>query len=217
MFIVIAGCGRLGGKLATELSVEGHDVVVIDRDPSSFSRLGAEFGGITTVGTAIDEDVLREANITQAAVFVAATNSDATNIMAAQVASRLFSVPKVIARISDSQLDDDYQDCGFHTICPPDWGIYQAKSLVLADEVRRLVPLGDGVELFLVTADPTWSALTVEKASNHSGLLVVAIIRQGRTTLAQLQDKIQPGDELLVAGEFAAVERIRQHLPTHKG
>lgn len=210
MYIVIAGCGRLGGKLATELSAEGHDVVVIDRDPSSFSRLGAEFGGITTVGTAIDEDVLREANITQAAVFVAATDNDATNIMAAQVASRLFAVPKVIARISDSQLDDDYQDCGFHTICPPDWGVYQTKSLVLADDVRRLIPLGDGVELFQVSADPTWSALTVEKVSSQSGLLVVAIIRQGKTAVAQLQDKIQPEDQLLVAGEFAAVERIRQ-------
>lgn len=210
MYIVIAGCGRLGGKLATELSVEGHDVVIIDRNPSSFSRLGADFGGLTTVGTAIDEDVLRDANITQADVFVAATNSDATNIMAAQVASRLFAVPKVIARISDSQLEADYQGCGFHTICPPDWGVYQTKSLVLADEIRRLVPLGDGVELLQVSADPTWYALTVEKVSSQSGFLIIAIIRQGKTSLAQLLEKIRPGDELLVAGEFAAADRIRQ-------
>ncbi|MDD2654360.1 MAG: NAD-binding protein, partial [Candidatus Omnitrophica bacterium] len=50
MYIIIVGCGRVGAELAKILSSEGHNVVVIDKNPQSFSRLGAGFNGVTLVG-----------------------------------------------------------------------------------------------------------------------------------------------------------------------
>ncbi len=47
MNVIVVGCGRVGSQLATLLSVEGHNVVVIDRDPEAFKRLGTLFNGIT--------------------------------------------------------------------------------------------------------------------------------------------------------------------------
>ena len=51
MHIIIAGCGRVGSELARLLSNEGHDVIVIDKNKSSFDRLRGTFNGVTLVGS----------------------------------------------------------------------------------------------------------------------------------------------------------------------
>ncbi|CAA9581191.1 MAG: TrkA-like protein, partial [uncultured Thermomicrobiales bacterium] len=96
MKVVIVGCGRVGSRLATQLDREGHTVNVVDTDQGSFSRLPEDFGGATVLGTGIDEDVLRSAGIEDADAFVAVTEGDNRNIMAAQVAREVFGVPKVV-------------------------------------------------------------------------------------------------------------------------
>ena len=64
MHVIVVGCGRVGSQLATMLAGENHDVVVIDKDPESFRRLGSEFNGVTVRGLGFDEDVLTEAGAT---------------------------------------------------------------------------------------------------------------------------------------------------------
>jgi len=76
MNIVVVGCGRVGSQLATMLSLEGHNVVVIDRDESAFRRLGGTFNGVTIVGLGFDEEVLEEAGIREADAFAATTDLD---------------------------------------------------------------------------------------------------------------------------------------------
>jgi len=83
------------------LVIEGHQVAVVDKNSAAFARLGPEFPGELVIGTGIDEDVLREAGIEQAEAFVAVTNWDNTNVMAAQVAKDIFGVTRVICRIYD--------------------------------------------------------------------------------------------------------------------
>jgi trk system potassium uptake protein len=50
MYVIIVGCGRVGSELANILQKEKHNVVVIDKDPKSFKRLGSNFNGITLAG-----------------------------------------------------------------------------------------------------------------------------------------------------------------------
>lgn len=56
------GCGRVGSALAQALEQQGHTVAVIDRDPTSFRRLGSSFGGRRVTGIGFDQDTLREAD-----------------------------------------------------------------------------------------------------------------------------------------------------------
>jgi len=93
-------------------------VTIIDTDPRAFRRLPADFGGRTLIGTGIDEDVLRKAGIEDADAFVAVTNGDNRNIMAAQVARQVFQVPEVILRIYDPVREDTYRRLGLTTIFP---------------------------------------------------------------------------------------------------
>ena len=112
------GCGRVGARIASILDHNGHAVAVIDTDSRAFRRLPADFAGETIIGTGIDEDVLRAAGIEEATAFVAVTNGDNRNIMAAQVARLVFEVPEVVCRIYDPVREDTYRRLGLTTVCP---------------------------------------------------------------------------------------------------
>jgi len=130
MRVVIMGCGRSGAYLARKLVAEGHHVTVIDRTSASFKRLGPDFAGDLVVGTGIDEDVLRQAGIEQADAFVAVTNGDNTNVMAAQVAKEVFGVPRVVCRIYDPLREEIYRTLGLETICPTLWGVNRIREIL---------------------------------------------------------------------------------------
>src|SRR5882762_5912603 len=101
MKVVILGCGRVGSRLALLMEKDGHDVSIIDSEPSAFDRLPPDFKGQTVLGTGIDMDVLKSGGIAGAAVFAAVTNFDNTNIMACEIAKEIFGVQRVLARIYD--------------------------------------------------------------------------------------------------------------------
>jgi trk system potassium uptake protein TrkA len=119
--VVILGCGRVGAHLAQGLAAEGHQVSVVDSRPTAFNRLGDDFPGSLVVGNGIDEDVLKQAGIEKADAFVAVTDQDNTNVMASQVAKRVFQVPQVICRIYDPLRDEFYRSMGLDTLCPTVW------------------------------------------------------------------------------------------------
>src|SRR5436305_6553363 len=128
MRTVIVGCGRVGASLARWLSEEGDEVAVVDFSEAAFNRLGEDFSGEMVFGSAVDEDILRRAGTERAEAFVAVTNADTTNIMAAQLAQHEFGVKKLICRIYDPARADLYAERGIDTICPP---------TVCADTVKR--------------------------------------------------------------------------------
>jgi len=116
MKVVIVGCGRVGSTLARML-VERHEVIVVDRTSESFRRLGPKFKGLKVVGPGTDMDVLRRAGIEGADVFVSVTDGDNRNIMAAQIAKRIFGVPQVFTRIYDPSRAAVYAEMGIQTLC----------------------------------------------------------------------------------------------------
>jgi trk system potassium uptake protein TrkA len=106
----------VGSELAKLLSNEGHNVVIIDKSPASFDRLGGTFNGLTTTGNGFDLDLLKQIGIEKADAFCAVTNGDNTNLISAQVAKKIFNVPKVIARIYDPQRAHIYTALGLDII-----------------------------------------------------------------------------------------------------
>ena len=118
MNIVIMGCGRVGGRLATMLDSAGHDVTVLDVDSHAFRWLPPGFKGKAVVGDGTDEDALRRADTENADAFVATTQGDNRNILATQKARYIFRVPKVVCRIYDPIRREIYRDLGLETISP---------------------------------------------------------------------------------------------------
>lgn len=111
------GCGRTGAALASDLSREGNDVLIMDTDPAAFRYLPDDFSGTRVVGNGIDIDMLGKV-VDQADVFVSATRGDNRNVMAAQMAKHIFGVPIVASRVFDPLREEMYRDMGLRTINP---------------------------------------------------------------------------------------------------
>ena len=116
MHVIIVGCGRVGAELAKLLSGESHDVVIIDKTQDAFKRLGGTFNGLTVVGNGFDLALLKQVGIEKADAFCAVTNGDNTNLISAQVAKKIFRVPKVFARVYDPQRAHIYAALGLDII-----------------------------------------------------------------------------------------------------
>jgi len=112
------GCGRVGAALAADLSSEGHEVLVLDTDPSAFRFLADSFTGTTFVGNGLDIDVLEKVRLREADAFVSATRGDNRNVMAAQMAKHVFGVKVVASRVFDPLREEMYRNMGLRTINP---------------------------------------------------------------------------------------------------
>ena len=118
MKVTIMGCGRVGAQLAGLLDADGHEVTILDTDAYSFRRLAPTFGGTALIGNGIDQDSLKRAGIEQADVFIALTQGDNRNVMAAQIAKHIFNVPRVICRIYDPLRRELYDALGLEAFSP---------------------------------------------------------------------------------------------------
>ena len=115
--VVIMGCGRTGSWLANLLDAAGHSVTVMDVE-TYIRRLLPDFKGKAVIGNGIEQEALKKAGIEQAEIFIAVTQGDNRNIMAAQIAKHIFNVPRVICRIYDPLRQEIYQTLGLETISP---------------------------------------------------------------------------------------------------
>ena len=116
--VVIMGCGRTGSWLANLLDAAGHSVTVMDVETYSFRRLSPDFKGKAIVGNGIEQEALKKAGIEEAEIFIAVTQGDNRNIMAAQIAKHIFNVPRVICRIYDPLRQEIFQTLGLETLSP---------------------------------------------------------------------------------------------------
>ena len=112
------GCGRVGSTVARRLDADGHEVMVLDVDSQSFRRLPDDFGGERLVGSGIDDRVLEAAGVREADAFLALTQGDNRNLLAAQMAKHLFGVGTVVTRIYDPLRAQVFAKLGVRTFSP---------------------------------------------------------------------------------------------------
>jgi len=131
MHIVIIGCGKLGSNLAKELSDEGNDICIIDRNGDKLNALGTGFNGQRIKGIEFDSDKLIEAGLNQADVLLAVTSDDNINITVSLIAEKIFHVPNIIARVNNPQKNDIYDQLGIDTINPIQYEIEMLKNKII--------------------------------------------------------------------------------------
>ena len=139
--VIVVGCGRVGSQLANMLSDNGSNVCCIDRNADAFANLGRNFNGSTIQGVGFDEEVLMRAGVEECDVLAAVTQLDNANLMCAEVASRLYGVPHVIARLYNPDHERAYMQLGIDYVC--------GTSLVAEDVFSKVVAgHGSHVETF---------------------------------------------------------------------
>lgn len=149
MNILIAGCGKTGAKLASDLCEEGHDVSIIAQSHAhADTYLDNKFSGTVMYGIAIDQNILKKSGIDTCDVFIAMTDDDNTNIMSAQLAREIFKVPKIIARVIDHGKATIFKNLGIETICPTELVTEAISSSVRNDNQEKYFPFGSSTVKF---------------------------------------------------------------------
>lgn len=130
MRTIIVGCGRVGAGLATQLAKDGHEVIILDESTEAFRRLAPDFPGQALRGDGTDESVLRRAGAQGADWFLALTNGDNRNILAAQLASETFGIANVLCKINDPVRAQAYAMLGVNTV---------DRTMMLIDSIGRFM------------------------------------------------------------------------------
>lgn len=210
MHVIIVGCGRVGSELAKLLSGEGHDVVVIDKSRESFNRLGDSFNGLTMVGNGFDLALLRQVGIEKADAFCAVANGDNTNLISAQVAKKIFRVPKVFARIYDPQRAHIYAALGLDIISGT-----MLFSAMLRDKIiesRFSSYLIESKDLGVIEIDIKDSLVgkTIQDINIPGDFIVVALRRMQGVIIPEPKTVLKDKDILMGVVKVSSLKEVRE-------
>lgn len=213
MRAIVVGCGRVGSLLTRLLEQDGHQVVIVDKDPAAFRRLHANFRGRTVTGIGFDRDILREAGIERTDAFAAVTSGDNSNFVAATVASDTFRVPTVVARIYDPQREQIYRRLGIRTISSTSWGANKIKRLLVHADMYERAELGNGeVEILELRITPGNAGRPVRDLALTGEAQIFAIVRAGRAFVPMPGTVLEEGDTIHLSVDRGAVNKIQSLL-----
>ena len=191
MRVAIAGAGAVGCSIAAELLDNGHEVLLIDKNPRSIavdSVPRAEW----LLADACEITSLDEASLERCNVVIAATGDDKANLVISLLAKTEYGVPRVVARINHPNNEWLFNES---------WGVDVAVSTprIMSALVELTMP--DGAPLVgQRIGDIGWPADTA----------LVAILRDGRVLVPAKDDPLETGDELL----FVTSEDVEDELAT---
>ena len=200
MHVVIAGCGRVGSELGTNLERLGHSVTVIDKEGKAFERLKSGFTGKQIEGFAFDRTVLEEAGIEEAEAFTSVTSGDNSNIVSARVAKEHYRVPHVVARIYDPRRAMIYQRLGIQTVATVRWTTDQILRFLLPEDVPVAYTVDNGEVVITAVPAPAESVGSKVFVLDVPGRRrVVAVSRFGVPRVPDGELTVQDGDILYVS------------------
>jgi trk system potassium uptake protein TrkA len=198
MRVLIVGCGRVGSALAKLLDADGHEVIVVDENPNAFKRLGQKFSGHVVVGTGIDYDVLKNAGAQTADGFVAVTDGDNRNIMAALIAQRMFDIKRIVARIYDPPRGLMYREIGIETVCPTTLGAKLIRDRLVDAPWNGLQPFDFGkLTAVSATVGAQASGRRIGEIESPGRIRIGALRRgPGKVLIPTADDTLETGDEV---------------------
>lgn len=162
MNIIIAGYGKIGDILIKNLTDEGHNVVVIDKDPFVLKQATNLYDIMCVCGNGADYDTLIEAGIRNTDVYIAVTGSDELNMLSCFIARKL-GAAHTIARIRTPEYNDNNEGFNF---------LKQQLDLSLAINPEQLAAR----ELFNILKFP--SAVNIEHFARRKFEMVEIILKK---------------------------------------
>ena len=215
MRYLIVGCGRVGSTVAKLLDADNHEVIVVDESPNAFKRLGASYKGHVVVGTGIDYDVLKRAGADTADGFIAVTDGDNRNVMAALIAQRMFKITKIVCRIYDPPRGLLYRDLGIDTVCPTTVGAKIIRDMLMEAPWDTLQSFDFGKVTSLTATVQASDAGKRVGDFERPGLIRIAAVRTGKSVRVAANDTLlSEGDEINAIVAPEAISEFAQMFQT---
>jgi len=213
MKVLIVGAGRLGTQIAQVLTATGEEVSLIDIDDDRIAELEGHISARLVAGDACEPTVLEDAGALTTDLLVAATGEDEDNLVISLLAKRQFAVPRVAARINDTDngwlFDDRWGvDVAVPAATPLISLIEEATGTTDTVALLRLSKAGVNVIETAITPHSRAVGHPLADITLPTGTVVAAVIRNGEPTVPSPKFQLKPGDELLVVSEAATEQDI---------
>lgn len=224
MNIVILGAGQVGSSLARSLVNEDNDITIIDSDKATLRELREKLDVHTRCGKASHPDVLEQANVNDADMLIAVTNSDEVNMIACQIAYSLFRTPTKIARIRASGYLQ-HQELFTPKSIPVD--VLISPEQLITDHIHRLIKnpgtlqvidfANKKVRLISVKAyhDGPLVGHEIQELADHLPEVkanVVAIFRDNKAITPSANTIIEANDEIFVIANAQHIRAVISEL-----
>ncbi|WP_303249418.1 TrkA family potassium uptake protein [uncultured Slackia sp.] len=220
MYIVIMGGGKVGNYLADVLLRQHHEVAVLEANRAQADRLSMELQGQYLIinGDGCDSDFQEDAGIRNADVFVAVTGRDDDNLVACEIATRVFNVPRCIARVNNPKNRRIFREVGIESV---------SSTMLIANMIEEEALLGSvGVVSALSRGDISLIEFGIPARMKHfdpeqgvpaymialpEGALLAAIDRReyNDAEIATPDSVLYPGDKAVVVAEHDVVDDVR--------
>lgn len=219
MKIIIAGAGEVGYHLAKQLSLDEHDITIIDIDGARLDRIGSNSDVLTIPGSSTSIEILKSAHVENTDLLVAVTSSEAVNVNTAILAKKL-GAKRTIARVSnDEYISADYKDMFKNLgvdnlIYPEDLAAIELVKLIERAAATDVIEFENGL-LTLIGLKLDKNAKVLHKtmretASEYHSLnyRIVAIHRGMRTLIPSGNDIFLPNDQIFVITNPGGQDKI---------
>ncbi|WP_406092874.1 potassium channel family protein [Kitasatospora purpeofusca] len=221
MRVAIAGAGAVGRSIAGELLENGHEVLLIDKNPNSISVERVPMAE-WLLADACEITSLDEAALQRCHVVIAATGDDKVNLVVSLLAKTEYGVPRVVARVNNPKNEWLFNES---------WGVDVAVSTprLMSALVEEAVSVGDLVRLMRFSqGNANLVELTLASDTGLVGTRVgdvawpqdtalVTIIREGRVLVPGKDDTLEGGDELLFVAAQEREEELEDLLSSSPG
>jgi trk system potassium uptake protein TrkA len=201
MRVVIAGAGSVGRSIARELLAHGHEVTLIDRQPSAM-RVSQVADATWLLADACELSTLTQARLDECDVVVAATGDDKANLVVSFLAKTEYGVPRTVARVNNPKNEWMFDES---------WGVDVAVSTprIMTAMVEEAVAVGDLVRIFTfhqsgadileltLPADSPLVGRRVGRIPWPADTVLAAVVRGPQPLVPTADDTLEAGDELL--------------------
>ena len=201
MKVAIAGAGNVGRAIARELADNGHQVLLLEREPKAVKPASVP-AAQWLLADACELSSLEEAQVQDCHVVVAATGDDKVNLVVSLLAKTEFGVPRVVARINHPKNEWLFNEA---------WGVDVAVSTprLISALVEEAVTVGDLVRLLTFRqGEANLVEVTLPQGTTLAGrrvgsvrwptdVALVAILRDNHVIVPSADDPLEGGDELM--------------------
>ena len=220
MYIIVVGGGRVGRGLALELHRQpDHEVVVIERGAERAAELRAELGEMIVRGDGTEVALLEGIGASRCDLLIALTDNDAHNLVACQVATHHFNVPRTIARVVDPENERLFRMLGVgETISAARAVMAQIEATLPEHTVVPLLPVhGSGlqiVELHVQPGSPACGQAIRDLALPQPSLISLVIGPDGEPRIPGGDTVLREGDEVIAVTPEDAEPQLRALIAT---
>ncbi|WP_298890398.1 TrkA family potassium uptake protein [uncultured Serinicoccus sp.] len=208
--VLVVGLGRFGTAVCESLVRQGVEVLAIDTDERRVQKYADELTH-TVVADATDGEAMRQLDVGSVRRAVVAIGSDIEASVLSVITLHEAGVERIYAKAITRKHGKILTSIGAHHVIYPEYVMGQRVAHMVTDGVADYLEFDDEFAIARCTAPAeTWSRTLADSGvrTRHT-ITVVGLKRPGQEfTYAVPETLVEEGDELVVSGRIADVERF---------